>query len=141
VAKISAQGAERVVVAGADQLVAAAADLKPTVVFDPLGGPFTRAATELLQPHGRLGLFGASAGPETTLPTAGVYRKGLSLLTYGGIIEPPERIKQTLARVLEELAAGRLHIPVDAVLPLEEAAEAHRRLMAREVSGKLVLQP
>jgi NADPH:quinone reductase len=140
-AAVTEQGAERVVVAGAEDLAAAAADLEPTAVFDPLGGPFTRVATELLQPHGRLGLFGASAGAETTLPVAGLYRKGISILTYGGMVEPPEQTRQTLVKVLDELAAGRLHIPIGEILPLEAAAEAHRRILDRSVSGKLLLRP
>ena len=89
---ITELGAERAVVADADELVEGAADLRPTVVFDPLAGPFTRAAVQLLQPHGRLGLFGASAGPEITLPATGVYRKGLFILSYGGVAESPERL-------------------------------------------------
>src|ERR1700738_5110298 len=69
---ITELGAERAVVAEAEELVEAGAGLHPTVVFDPLGGPFAPAAVQLLQPHGRLGLFGASAGPEITLPVTGV---------------------------------------------------------------------
>ena len=38
------------------------------------------------------------------------------------------------------LAAGQIR-PVVTTLPLTEAAEAHRRLQAREVVGKLVLTP
>jgi NADPH2:quinone reductase len=138
---ITELGAERAVVADAGELVDAAADLKPTVVFDPLGGPFTPAAVQLLQPHGRLGLFGASAGPEMTLPVTGVYRKGLSILGYGGVVEAPERISQALGEVLAELAAGRLRVPIGEVLPLQSAAEAHRRILERGVSGKVLLQP
>jgi NADPH2:quinone reductase len=138
---ITELGAERAVVAEAEQLREAAADLQPTVVFDPLGGPFTRAALELLQPHGRLGLFGASAGPEITLPVTGIYRKGVSILGFGSTAEPPERTNRVLMQVLVELAAGRLRVPIGEILPLGSAPEAHRRLLDRQVSGKLLLQP
>jgi NADPH:quinone reductase len=134
-------GADRVIVAGADDLVAAAAGLQPSVVFDPLGGLFTPAAVELLQPHGRLGLFGASAGAAITLPVTGVYRKGLSILGYSGSVEPPERSMRALAEVLGELAAGRLRVPIGDVLPLQSAPEAHRRILDRRAGGKILLQP
>lgn len=58
------------------------------------------------------------------------------------------KAKIVLARpqrpILEELvrlvADGRLHVPVDRVYPLEEAAAAHRHLEAGGVRGKLVLR-
>jgi NADPH:quinone reductase len=138
---ITELGADRVIVARAEDLVSAAAGLQPTVVFDPLGGLFTRAAVELLQPHGRLGMFGASAGPEITLPVTGVYRKGLSILGYSGSVEPPERSRRALVEVLGELAAGRLRIPIGDILPLDSAPEAHRRILDRRAGGKILLQP
>ena len=134
-------GAQRAVVAGAEDLRQAAAELAPTVAFDSLAGPFTRVLVELLEPHGRLALFGASAGPEVTLAGALMYRKGVNLLTYGGMVEPPERTRRALEQVLAELASGRLRVPIDEILPLEAAAEAHRRILERQVTGKLLLKP
>ena len=43
-------------------------------------------------------------------------------------------------RLLDLVVAGRLAPVVDSVLPLDQVAEAHRRLEAREVFGKLVLE-
>ncbi len=42
---------------------------------------------------------------------------------------------------LDAAAAGRLKVLVDAVLPLEAAAEAHRRVARREGLGKVILDP
>ena len=44
-------------------------------------------------------------------------------------------------RIVKLLEAGKLRPIVDSVLPLDQAGEAHRRLEAREVFGKLVLKP
>jgi NADPH:quinone reductase len=134
-------GAERTVVAGAEDLVNAAADLQPTVVFDPLAGPFTPAAVELLRPRGRLALFGASAGPEFTLRATGLYRKEVSIVTYSGMSEPPERTRRALEEVLAELARGSVRVPIGEILPLAAAADAHRRILDRELTGKLLLRP
>ena len=43
--------------------------------------------------------------------------------------------------VLGHVAAGRLRPVVDSVLPMSAVAEAHRRLEARDVFGKIVLVP
>ena len=40
---------------------------------------------------------------------------------------------------LDELAEGRIAPVVDAVLPLDQVADAHRRMQASEHFGKLVL--
>ncbi len=132
-------GAEPVVVAEPGGLVEAARDLRPTVCFDPLGGGYTAAAVAALEPFGRLVLFGVSAGASQELDLRSLYRKAVSVLTYSGTVEPVERIREATLRVLEELAAGRLRVPVEEVLPLEAAAEAHRRILDRGVRGKLVL--
>ena len=137
---VQQQGAERVVVTEAEGLAEAAAELRPTVVFDPLGDGFTAAAIQALEPYGRLVLFGVSAGASHELDLRQLYRKAISLLTYSGTIEPVERLRETTEAVLAELAAGRLRVPVQEVLPLEAAPEAHRRIEERAVRGKLVLQ-
>ena len=134
-------GTDRAFVATAETLVEAVADLKPTVIFDALGDGFTGAAIEALQPHGRLIIFGASAGPRAEFGVASLYRKGLTIYGYGGINEPPERLAEATEKVVAELMAGRLRVPIDEVLPLAQAAEAHRRILDRAVRGKILLQP
>ena len=36
---------------------------------------------------------------------------------------------------------GRIRVPIDEVLPLEQAAQAHQRILDRRVRGKLLLRP
>jgi NADPH2:quinone reductase len=134
------RGAERVVVVPeAGSLVAAARDLHPTVVLDPLGDGFFGAAVELLEPRGRLVLFGTSADPTGEVPLQQLYRKGLTVHGYGGLIEPDEVLEAHIARALEALRQGELEVVVDRVLPLEEVNEAFELLVDRKVSGKLLL--
>src|SRR2546427_1785554 len=140
---IVALGADRAVVATAEDLVAGLEELRPTVAFDPLGGAFTRALVDALGVGigGRLVLFGTSSGPEATLDLRSLYRREVQLLTYSGTVEPPARTRAALEAALAELAAGRIRVPVDEVLPLDRAAEAHQRLLDRRVRGKLLLRP
>lgn len=136
---LAEQGADRVVVSEAGRLVEAAGELRPTVVFDPLGGAFFGAAIQLLAERGRLVLFGTSAGTEGLVPLQPMYRKGLTVSTYAGLIESDEAVNRGLRAVLGELAEHRLTIPVDTVVPLAQVNEAFERIVNRSLRGKLVL--
>jgi len=138
VAGIEEGGADRVVVTDADGLVAAVAELEPTVVLDGLGGPYSRAGVEALAPLGRLVVYGTSADVESTLNLRVLYRKSVSLLGYSGLVLADDERRRVLTDLLAQIAAGVLRVPVELV-PLDEAAEAHRRVLERGVSGKLVL--
>ena len=133
------RGAEHVVVCDADGLVDAARELRPTVVLDPLGDGFTGAAIELLDNHGRLVLFGTSAAPTGEVPLQQLYRKGLVVHGYAGLIETDDAIASGMRGAFEAARAGRLDVVVDRVLPLDEVEEAFRLLADRGVRGKLLL--
>ena len=138
---IRALGADRAIVSDAPGLVAAVAALQPTVVIDPLGNGFTAGAIEALPPFGRLVLYRRLGGRVAEVNLQSVYRKGLMVQGYGGMVEPAERLAAGFKAALAELEAGRLRVPIDAILPLERAAEAHRRILNRGVRGKLLLEP
>lgn len=133
------QGADRVVVADAGALADAVAGFAPTVVVDPLGGGFTGAALRLLQTHGRLVLFGTSADSEGTLPLQQLYRKGLRVFGYAGLLLSDDARRAGLASALDALADGRLRVTVDRVVGLDEVDEAFRLIVDRAVTGKVLL--
>lgn len=138
--RISASGAHRaVVVPDASGLAAAAAELAPTVVFDPLGDGYTGAAIEAMAEHGRLVLFGTSADARGEVPLQTLYRKGLSVLGYGGLIADRASLRRGMRAALAAVGDGRMEVRVDAVLGLERVNEALERLARRDVDGKLVL--
>jgi len=136
---ITERGADHVIVTDAGGLADAAARFRPTAVFDGLGDGFTGAAIEALQPHGRLVIFGASAGPEGQVPLQSLYSKGLRILGYAGLLESDEAMSSAIEKALRALAAGELSVPVDAALPLDQVSQAFERISDREVLGKLVL--
>jgi NADPH2:quinone reductase len=136
---IRRQGAHRVVVSDAAGLGDEVAEFAPTVVVDGLGGGFTPAALSAMAPHGRLVLFGTSAGSTSTLELRSVYRNGLRLLGYGGLMLSDHERRAGLAQVLTAVADGRMRIPIDRVLPLEQVNEAFRLIGERALTGKVVL--
>jgi NADPH2:quinone reductase len=135
-------GAANVLVTDQDGLAGAAAPLEPTVAVDPLANGYTTALVATMQPRGRILLYGASAGPVAErVDFRLLYRKAVSILTYSGTIESAERLREGMVHALEAAARGDLRVPIDAVLALEQAQEAHDRIRARKVRGKLLLRP
>ncbi|HEV7685301.1 MAG TPA: zinc-binding alcohol dehydrogenase family protein [Acidimicrobiia bacterium] len=136
---VTGLGAEEVVTSAAPELAAAVGPLAPTVVFDSLGDGFTAAAIEALGPFGRLVSYGVSAGPMAEVNMQSVYRKGLTVYGYGGLIEPEDRAAAGKAAALAALADGRLRVVVAEVLPLGRVNDALAALIDRSVTGKIVL--
>jgi len=138
-ALIAEQGAQQVVITGADGLAEAVSSLEPSVVFDSLGGPFVAPVIEALSARGRLVSFGTSAGAQTSFNMQSLYRKMLSVLGYGGMQLAAEERRPGLEATLEALRDGSLRVRIDSVLALDEVNEAFERLAARRVQGNLVL--
>lgn len=136
---IKERGADHVVVTDACGLAQAVGQLHPTVVFDSLGDGFTGAAIEALEPHGRLVLFGASAGAQGQVPLGSLYRKGITVRGYAGLLESDEALSAAIRQAMQALAAGEMSVPIDSVLPLSQVNEAFDRITQRSVRGKIVL--
>jgi NADPH2:quinone reductase len=136
---ITAEGADRVLVGGAEAIAADLADFAPTVAFDVLGNGFVATAVEAMAPRGRIVSLGVSAGADVTFNMRVLYRKMLTVLGYGGTILTREERRPGLQAALEAVRAGELKVRIDSVLPLEEVNDAFRRLVDRKVQGKLLL--
>jgi NADPH:quinone reductase len=107
-------------------------DLGADVVLDTVGGDTLERSIPALAEHGRMvtivgdaaGAFGKAYGKNATLHLVMMERDG-------GMLD-------RIARLVER---GLLRPLIADVLPLEDAAEAHRRIEAGGVHGKLVLTP
>lgn len=136
---ITANGADKVIVTGADGLEAAVESFNPTVVLDSLGGPFTDAAIAAIENKGRLVVYGTSSNEQVSINLRRLYRKSVTLLGYGGMVDTAEEQRHALETLLAMMSAGALHVPIGEVLPLARAAEAHALILDRGVEGKIVL--
>lgn len=132
-------GAKGAVVSDAAGLAEAVREFAPTAVIDPLGGEFTSSALSVIEPRGRLVLFGTSAGLEAKIALQHLYRNQIQLRTYAGLIATAPERREGISRAIEEFAAGRLRIKVGRTVPLDEVNEAFAALSARSVVGKVVL--
>ncbi len=136
---VAQRGADRAVVADAASLAEAVAELRPTVVIDPLGDGFTGAGVEALEPRGRLVIFGTSADTHGDVPLQALYRKSLTVYGYGGLIETDDVLAGHIADAMDALRDGRLEVVVDRILPLDRVDDAFELLEQRAVQGKLLL--
>jgi NADPH2:quinone reductase len=125
-----------------DQFVKDLGDRRVDVVVDPVGGEVRTASLDVLAPLGRLLLVGhAARTPDLPLTGDDLWHRGVSMLGFeiGGYLHAnPAAARPAAEKVVQLLASGELTVRIDA-LPLAEAAEAHRRLEARQVPGRLVL--
>ena len=136
---ITANGADKVIVTGADGLEGAVESFQPTVILDSLGGPFTDAAIAAIETQGRLVVYGTSNNEQVSINLRRLYRKGVTLLGYGGMVDTAEEQRHALETLLAMMSAGAVHVPIGEVLPLARAAEAHARILDLGVEGKIVL--
>jgi NADPH2:quinone reductase len=113
------------------------------IALDGVGGAVRRAALGCLGLFGRLVHFGNSSGEPEDLPPLRELRErelavcGLHLQRLRR--ERPDLLADSARVLLGWLESGQLRIPVAQVLPLDRAAEAHRKLESRQVKGKLLL--
>lgn len=113
------------------------------VVLDMLGGPHLARHLDLLAPEGRLVLIAFLEGREATLDLWPIMGKRLTVT--GSTLRPRSPAeKGAIARALEvevwpHIESGRVRPRVDRTYPLEQAADAHRRMEARRHVGKIVL--
>lgn len=101
--------------------------------LDHVGGDVLVKSILATRWGGRVVTCGATAGFTPTIDLRQIFFRQVELL--GSTMGP----KGDLHRMLPFFASKRLHPVVDRVLPLWEAAEAHRVLEAREAFGKVVL--
>ena len=105
------------------------------LIVDSVGAATWKANLRALRQGGRLVCYGATTGPagETSLPL--LFWKQASIL--GSTMGTPADYRRTMRLVFD----GVLRAPIDEILPLDRAREAHERLEAGEVFDKLVLKP
>jgi NADPH:quinone reductase len=111
------------------------------LVLDSVGGRVFEASLEVLAPFGRLVTYGAASGHEVHVDPASLLDRNLSVvgLNTDGFIRRPGVARETLEELARIHAETNMRPVVGRVLPLDQAAEAHRLLEGRRTFGKIVL--
>jgi NADPH:quinone reductase-like Zn-dependent oxidoreductase len=105
------------------------------LVIEHTGAQTFERSLRALAPGGRLVTCGATSGPQAAFDLRHLFLRKLSILgsTMGS--------KGELAQLLSFFQDGKLRPVLDRILPLREAAQAHRLLADRAQFGKIVLVP
>jgi NADPH:quinone reductase len=106
------------------------------VVFENIADPtLWPGAFNSLAFRGRLVTAGAHGGGKLELDVSRLYRQRLRII--GG----PGNSRADVQRTLDAITAGQLRASIHSVLPLEQAAEAHRLVETQPLLGKVILKP
>lgn len=114
------------------------------VVYDGVGAATFEGSLDCLRPRGLLCLFGQASGPVPPVNLQILNTKGSLYVTrpsLGHYLLDRSELTWRAGDVLGWVAAGALALRIDRVLPLSEAAEAHRLLQGRQTAGKVLLTP
>ena len=113
------------------------------VVYDSVGKDTMMASLDSLQPRGHLVSNGTSSGP-VVIDTTLLAVKGSIWVTRPAMIHyaTPRSHMLDMARELFGLVeVGKIKSEPSRILPLRDAAEAHRALESRQTTGATVLVP
>lgn len=138
-------GADRAVNYKTEDVAAAIRDFAPQgvdVYWDTTREPDFERSVPLLKHRGRIILMaGLNAHPP--FPVGAFYTKDCSMHGFAITNATPEELRDVADQINRLLAAGALKAKVDRVMPLAEAAMAHRLFEEHqaELNGKIVLIP
>jgi NADPH2:quinone reductase len=113
------------------------------VILDMVGGDYFPKHLQVLAPRGRLVHIAYGRGRNVTADLALIMGKRLTVTgstLRGRPVAEKTALRDSIRRRLwPHLAAGRVHPVVDRIFPLEQVAEAHRRMESGEHIGKILL--
>jgi NADPH:quinone reductase len=128
----------------ADELRVLTGDRLADVILDTVGGAYLEENVRALGHRGRMVVIGLLGGVKGTAVLGNLLPRRASItgtvLRNRHLEEKITLAQHFASRVLPLFASGRLTPIVDDVLPMEQVAEAHRRMEANETFGKLVLR-
>jgi NADPH2:quinone reductase len=114
------------------------------IVLDSVGEPARSQSLSLLAPFGRLVVFGNTGGqPDISFTPMSLLAGSRAIMGYSitGLTQSaPQLVAETARKALPLIANGEVRIDITTILPLEQAAEAHRLMENRAATGKLLLR-
>ena len=114
------------------------------VVYNSVGAATWEGSIACLAPRGHLVCFGNSSGLVPPISINLLRDRGSLSLTwarYGDYVGNFAELQASAQELFDALKRGHVRPKVQQILPLEQAAEAHRLLETGRTAGSLVLSP
>ncbi len=114
------------------------------LILDMVGGPYIARNIRALAMDGRLAMIAFLGGPKAEINFAQIMTKRITVT--GSTLRPRSiQDKAVIAEALREVVwplieAGRIAPVMDSTFPLNQAADAHRRIESSGHIGKIVLE-
>lgn len=112
------------------------------VVYDGVGKATFEKNLNVMKLRGMLVLYGMSSGPVPPVDPAKLSEKGslyMARTTLAHFTATREELLARTSALFTMIAEGRLKLRIAKTYPLANAAQAHRDMEARKISGKLLL--
>lgn len=114
------------------------------IVLEMVGGTTFDQSLEALGDFGRIITYGMASrtAPQPVHPGSLMHgSKTISGFWLANCFANPSMMGEVIAQLFALVAAGKLKPVIGGTYPLNEAASAHRAMLARETTGKIVLKP
>jgi NADPH2:quinone reductase len=112
------------------------------LAIDGVGRATFERSVAATRTRGHVILFGQASGePDPIRPRRLLGSRTLTSASLFDYVRTREELLARAREVFDWARKGWLRVFIDSVLPLEKAAEAHRRLESRAITGKLLLEP
>ena len=113
------------------------------VALEMVGGEIFHKTLDCLAAFGRLVIYGAASGEQTTFYPSNLMRRNQSVIGFflPQIMKQPELLESSLEELLGYVNYGELELKIWGSYPLTDAALVHQLLQGRETTGKVILTP
>ena len=113
------------------------------VVMDAVGKDTFDGSLECLKPLGMFISFGNASGPVPPINIGLLGQKGSLKITRPTLfthISDPDTLRSMAARLFAKVTAGDVTLRIDQRFKLDDVAQAHRALEARQTTGSTVIE-
>lgn len=113
------------------------------VIYDGVGKSTFRPSLDCIRPRGMVISYGTASGNVGEFDLQLLHSKSIIVTrpTLRSWIAEPDEAREAARATFAFLADPEVDTPIGDVLPLAEAAEAHRRLEGRSTTAPIVLKP